>query len=668
MPYIPIVSVLLIVSVFVYLVWFKPVRKTKKWIVIGLLFSTIAAFIFAYYGFPKETKSEYAYVSLELYFVDRGENRYDDSPRVQQVFFLFRKSHTRVLILCDRIYHPEDINTLLFLYSPDLHSFNMDSLEKKSIRIFAIPDVGYNPKKLLFQPQGDLEREFQASQIPYEVRSEDMKRCYLDLSSVEDKIMENNFWIRFDTEALEFRKQTYIHTRFSGSERVNSISLWTDEKYDMILSFPQGRPFPDHVNFEVYESSPECTIKVRKIERLNEAWFVAIFAILLSMISFYFGLSEKSNQLEGTINDSNKLSHRIWIIYSFPILSAVFSFIISSKCGFFASDDNARYMLSALAQSEAAVIAIFVTVTLIGIQLGATYSPRVAHILSKSSEFKVLVFSYVFAVLYSLWVLGTLKTNYEIHVRISFGVGVFCFAFLLLHSVEMFNVIEPSRYIGGLSCRINKTNILSGREVFLPIIDIMRVSIIKHDERTVELGLKMIGDRIRYMFEKEEFDEREEREISIEIYDNLVKFGRFAMKQKDDNSAWAVIENVERIGIKVIEEKLEWAAMKAAASLSILGNTAIRNNFADLAEQAVIRLFGLGETAIDHEIKNAVSIVRFLNVIRRNAFKYELKEIAYDAEMSLGQLRELAVKKENKNLVSYFDRIQKEYSEEQSGF
>jgi hypothetical protein len=358
--------------------------------------------------------------------------------------------------------------------------------------------------------------------------------------------------------------------------------------------------------------------------------------------------------LNGKYNQ-DQLSHRISIIYLVPISCAVFVFFMFSKYDFFSDNYNARYMLSALAQSEAAVIAIFVTITIVGIQLGATYSPRVARIFSRSSEFKVLVFSYVLTILYSLWVLGTLETNYEIHIRISYSLGVFCFMFLLIYSVDLFNTIEPSGSIGKLTKKINKTNMLKGEEVFLPIIDIVKGSMTKHDERTVKRGLKMIGDKIIRMLEEEEFDQKEEKQISNILYWNLRKLGRFAIDKKDEDSFWIITENIERIGIKAIEKKLENFAIKAANSLSYLGNKAIEKKFINFAEQSALCLFELGETAIENEIQNVVLIIRFLNVLRKNAIRHELGELF--AEMWLEQLRELAVRNENKNLVSYLNRV-----------
>ena len=68
------------------------------------------------------------------------------------------------------------------------------------------------------------------------------------------------------------------------------------------------------------------------------------------------------------------------------------------------SNENARYLLGALAQSQAAVIAVVVTLTLIAVQLASqTYSPRVMDLFLKSwAAFHLLLLIYGTAIMYDL--------------------------------------------------------------------------------------------------------------------------------------------------------------------------------------------------------------------------------------------------------------------------
>ena len=95
-----------------------------------------------------------------------------------------------------------------------------------------------------------------------------------------------------------------------------------------------------------------------------------------------------------------------------PIISVLFSCYIFYIGDLFQTDmDTARYLLSALVQSEAAILAIVVTLSLVAVQLTASsYSPRVIDIFRHSLGLWVLTLAYIFTMLYTLCVLKTIKT------------------------------------------------------------------------------------------------------------------------------------------------------------------------------------------------------------------------------------------------------------------
>ena len=66
--------------------------------------------------------------------------------------------------------------------------------------------------------------------------------------------------------------------------------------------------------------------------------------------------------------------------------------------------DNARYMLSSLIQSEAAIIAIVITLTLVAVQQTSTlYSTRLIDIFkSKNPDFWILIIIYLGSITYQL--------------------------------------------------------------------------------------------------------------------------------------------------------------------------------------------------------------------------------------------------------------------------
>lgn len=76
--------------------------------------------------------------------------------------------------------------------------------------------------------------------------------------------------------------------------------------------------------------------------------------------------------------------------------------LLFSYFNLFHTDVNsARYMLSALVQSQAAIVAIVITLTLIAVQLTASaYSPRVIDIFKKNPDMWVLLGCYGVSIFY----------------------------------------------------------------------------------------------------------------------------------------------------------------------------------------------------------------------------------------------------------------------------
>jgi len=162
---------------------------------------------------------------------------------------------------------------------------------------------------------------------------------------------------------------------------------------------------------------------------------------------------------------------------------------------------------------------------------------------------------------------------------------------------------------------------------------------------------------VEEIFKNEEFEEDEDRKFSNEIYENIfVRIGRFSIDQRDHNSACVVIDNIEKTGIKACEEGFKWAAIRAAISLSTIGNMSIRERLEGLAKQAVLRLYGIGDAAIRNELQNAIFIIKSLVVVKNYAHKNGFEDIG-SAEMWLEELRKIAKEKENRNLVKFLDKL-----------
>ncbi len=260
--------------------------------------------------------------------------------------------------------------------------------------------------------------------------------------------------------------------------------------------------------------------------------------------------------------------------------------VVFSYSGFLHTDvDSARYMLSALIQSEAAIVAIVVTLSLVAVQLAAqSYSARVIEVFRRTPDLWILMGIYGIAIFYGLGVLKLIEranpqvnnlSNLEGYVAFAYYLGVFAFVALVPYFWKTLEMLKPSVAINILAKEINKKNILSAvqedrekmedgitgfsfsrgfprieKDPILPIIDIVRSSLMKFDFETVKEGLKAIKDRVDYILNNETFTEEEERRVSIYIFNHLTAIGKLAASRKDEVSIAEVINCMQKLGIR----------------------------------------------------------------------------------------------------------------------
>jgi len=120
---------------------------------------------------------------------------------------------------------------------------------------------------------------------------------------------------------------------------------------------------------------------------------------------------------------------------------------------------SARYMLSALAQSEAAILAIVITLSLVAVQLTASsYSPRVIDIFKKSPYLWLVLCFYTIGIAGSLLVLKAIEgdgstampKDVELGVVAFYLIGVVCLVALFPYTLSVFRMLKPATIIDEL--------------------------------------------------------------------------------------------------------------------------------------------------------------------------------------------------------------------------
>lgn len=300
------------------------------------------------------------------------------------------------------------------------------------------------------------------------------------------------------------------------------------------------------------------------------------------------------------------------IIYAL-ILTATFyafRFIFYHFNLLYTSVDNARYLLSAIAQSQAAIIAIIVTVSLVAVQLGAsTYSPRIVNIFKKNPDLWILLALYGTSISYNFIILKILseKTS-EFYIFVCYWLCASTFLALFPYVLSMMSILSPQaitrRLLEDISLpRLNLGN--REEDTFQPAVDIVRNAFMKNDYETVRRGLRGITTKSievinSYDIEKYRFIPGERNPYNpfkdfLEYYcKHLTQIGRL-FAERDENLTLEAIENLNRVGGNTIKKKIEVEKYMISA-LRVIGVVSAEKELKEATTSAMDSIAAIGKT------------------------------------------------------------------------
>jgi uncharacterized membrane protein len=210
--------------------------------------------------------------------------------------------------------------------------------------------------------------------------------------------------------------------------------------------------------------------------------------------------------------DRKLWTKRIFVYIGLFLLVIFVGTILFTHFNLFHTDvTSARYMLSALVQSQTAIVAIVITLTLIAVQL--TDSPRVIDIFKKNPDMWILLSVYGFSIFYgfivlklvegeavsqsAIWSLGPISISFEFCVSMAYWLGAFTFVVLFPYMLNIIGLLKSENVIKRLSIEITKDKILNSKEdPIQPVVDIIHGSIIKYDLETTRVGLKTFTEQV----------------------------------------------------------------------------------------------------------------------------------------------------------------------------
>lgn len=293
----------------------------------------------------------------------------------------------------------------------------------------------------------------------------------------------------------------------------------------------------------------------------------------------------------------------------------------------FETDANsARYMLSALVQSQAAIIAIVVSLTLIAVQLTASsYSPRVIDIFKspkKNPHFWILLVFYCFSIIYGLfilklvegaegevvsqsaiWSLGNVSISLEFCVSFAYWLGAFTFVILFLYMWGIMTLLKPEYIVCRLAVEITEKNILNVEEdPIQPIMDIVHGSIRKYDFETTRVGLQAVTEQVIKVI-----DSDKEKEIPKRFCEHLARVSRLAISKEDEDSTVEVIKCLAKFGKSTAEKELKDAISQVTETLGGVGGDAVKKGLEFATSEALNYLGKVGSAAAENKLERETS-------------------------------------------------------------
>ena len=383
------------------------------------------------------------------------------------------------------------------------------------------------------------------------------------------------------------------------------------------------------------------------------------------------GWKEKASELIQKVKDYFDVAWLFWFsLFIFIIFGLFIIFKYTYSCPFQIDNENAMYFLSALVQSQATILAIVITLTLIAVQLASShYSPRVIDIFKKDSAIWWFLCYYglsIFLGLYILMMMQVIQNEnldllavsncYSYHISLEHWIyaayfsAIITFVALFRYMKNVLYLLKPSNIIKKLSDNITKENISKHiksvedhkenrtkpieEDPVQPIVDIIRSSLIKHDFATTSSGINTITNRAIEVMNPNE------HKISEHFCDHFERIGKLAVNRGDEESVIEVIKNLEAFGESAAKRESVVTTANVAKCIRSVGKTAAEKRYGDATRQAILCIKSVGKTATGNSTGNLLDgavyqVARSIGAVGLSAEENELIEEVWQAARSL---------------------------------
>lgn len=253
---------------------------------------------------------------------------------------------------------------------------------------------------------------------------------------------------------------------------------------------------------------------------------------------------------------------------------------------FYSCPDSSRYMISTIIQSDAAILGLVITLSLFVIQQNSTYSTKIINSfknINENPDFWILLIIHIVSMTYGSFLLLRIEGNsfsklfsiqslesiyplFYIQTHILFELFLFFLSLLVLipYTMSTLNLINPTKMIETHISRINKENMICDiktkkREVYdpmIPIIDIIRQSILRYDNETALCGIRKLKEKVIDIYEDKEIGFEEDYLIATYLnqYFNNISF--LAINKMEYQMISEIAIAIEEIGITLAKKEM----------------------------------------------------------------------------------------------------------------
>jgi hypothetical protein len=341
--------------------------------------------------------------------------------------------------------------------------------------------------------------------------------------------------------------------------------------------------------------------------------------------------------------------------------------------------DNVRSLLCTLVASEAAIVAIVVSLTLIAIELTASeYSPRVIKVSLRNPDMWILLLIYGVSIFYAIVLLKQLPYDSWIpydDVSFAFWFGVFSYAALVPYLWNIPQLLDPTNIVRRVSADIEKDTLLkyitvlkktskedetntseglhqsteeSPKETSMtngdtegheenpiqPILDIVYRSINNYDLETVRNGLEQIaklGKKVIDAYNQDnalgkDNEKLLKKRFSQHFCDPLKRISGLAASKDDEGSTREVIKTLQTFGEKTADKQLKVATEQVAVTLGAVGEISARKGkaFEDAVSKVAKSLETVGKVVMEKKCLLSID-AKFEAELNNGSISEELK-------------------------------------------